>query len=393
MSRTLVSLVSEQTAPNLMLLLDPAFQQADRYLFVSTPQMNEMQQLDYLLDAAKLPASKVQILTVPAFEPARIYQVLEAECPSQDVQYWVNLTGGTKMMALAVWAYFTQPNLQAECFYVSLGENNCRRIFPFQQAEVMPLQYRFSLRTYLTAYGIAEQDNPQAYQRNPSLEAKLFRDTLSAHKPLDSMDEPIWWFANYLEYLRTNVKKPKRPQPHVRLDREPWVVEWLQYIGYQPKQEEIISQTELRYLTSAWFEHYIHDVIADYLKLPSDAIASQAKLYQSSRHWKYSNHEFDVIFLYRNRLYVIECKTAISRNRTQTRRLFDEAIYRLAALKRDFGLNVTVGLVVLTDQLRRRKQFDPAFAKRADLLKVALIDQTLLAAGPAEWVPVLIRQN
>ncbi|MEL7222359.1 MAG: DUF1887 family CARF protein, partial [Bacteroidota bacterium] len=315
-------------------------------------------------------------------------QRLEAECPTENVAYWVNLTGGTKMMALAVWAYFTQTNLRAECFYVSLGENNCRRIFPFQHTEVLPLQYRFSLNTYLTAYGITEQDNPRDYHRNPALETKLFQDTLRAHQPLDSVEEPVWWFANYLEYLRT---KSKRSLPHIKLDREAWIQDWLQYLDYEPQQDDIIGQSELQYLTSAWFEHYIHDVIADYLKLPDDAIASQVKLYRSGQHWKYRNHEFDVIFLYRNRLYVIECKTAISRNRPQTRRLFDEAIYRLAALKRDFGLNVTVGLVVLSDQLRRREQFDPAFAKRADLLKVALIDQALLAAGPAEWVPLLLR--
>lgn len=297
------------------------------------------------------------------------------------------------MMALATWAYFTQNNIQAECFYVPLGENNYRRIFLSQQIEIIPLRYRFNLQTYLTAYGLSKQENPPMYTRNVEVEKRMFDDTIQERLPLAEPAKNSWWFANYLEHIRKRVKKKDRPKPYILLTAEDWIPEWLHYLGYTPKVEDRISQSELRYLISGWFEHYIHDVIAEYLQLPSDAIASQVKLYRSGQAWKYSNHEFDIIFLYRNRVYVIECKTAIRRNRRETHRLFNETIYRLAALKRDFGLNVSVGLVVLSDQLRRRKEIDPVFAKRADLLKVVLIDQPLLVAGPATWVSLLVHQD
>lgn len=393
MSRTLVSLVSEQPAPNLMLILDPAFAQVDRYLFVSTPQMNETQQGQHLLAAAQLPADRVEMITVPAFDPAHIYEKLAASCPPTGEEYWVNLTGGTKMMALAVWAYFSQLPVQAECFYVSLGENSCRRIFPLHRTEVLPLQYRFSLQTYLTAYGITELENPLAYHRDPAVEALLFRDALVAHQPLPAIEQPSWWFANRLEFRLKSGKKVQPTISELPLDAEAWIPDWLRYLGYRPAAEDVISQHELRYLSSSWFEHYVHDAIREHLQLPANALASQVKLYRSGQHWKYSNHEFDVLFLYRNRLFVVECKTAIRRNRPETQRLFNEAIYRLAALKRDFGLNVTVGLVLFTDQLRKKDHLDPAYAKRADLLNVAVIDQPLLAAGPAEWVPMLVQQK
>lgn len=393
MPRTLVSLVSEQPAPNLMLILDPAFTQVDRYLFVSTPRMNETQQGQHLLAAAQLPDDRVEMITVPAFDPAHIYEKLAASCPSTGEKYWVNLTGGTKMMALAVWAYFSQPPMQAECFYVSLGENSCRRIFPLHQTEVLPLQYRFSLQTYLTAYGITEQENPLPYHRDPALEALLFRDALAAHQPLPAIEQPIWWFANRLEFRLKSLQKAQPGTTTLPLDTETWIPDWLNYLGYRPAAEDLINNHELRYLSSGWFEHYVHDAIGAHLHLPADALASQVKLYRSGQDWKYSNQEFDVIFLYRNRIYIIECKTAIRRHRPETKRLFNEALYRLAALKRDFGLNVSVGLVLFTDQLRKKNHLDPAYAQRADLLNVAVIDQPLLAAGPAEWVPMLVQQK
>lgn len=395
MPRILVSLVSEQVAPNVLLILDAEFAGVERYLFVSTAEMEEKNQVQHILTATNLPEEKVLTITVDAYDPRLIHAALAAQCSAEAGQYIVNLTCGTKMMSLGMWSYFSRPEFRAEFFYVSLGENSCRRVFPLEKAEVVPLNYRFSLSTYLTAYGISEQENPLPYQRLPELEGRLFQDHLTARQPVASEPKPVWYFPNHLEFLRTNVKKPRRPLPEVPLSVMPWTVDWLAYLNYPLQDEQAINQHELRYLISGWFEHYVRGEICEQLNLSTTAMASQIKLYRSGQPWKYSNHEFDVMFLYRNRLYIVECKTAIRRNPAQTRRIFNEALYRLAALKRDFGLNVSVALVLLTDQLRiqkgaRKGQPDPRYLRRAELFDVPVIDQPLLAAGPSSWVPLLL---
>lgn len=390
--RTLVSLVSDQPAPNLMLILDPAFAGMDRYLFVSTPRMNAGRQLDNLLAAARLPAHKVERITVPADDPAGIQQVLKEACRPEGESYRVNLTGGTKVMGFALGHFFADNKaFRAEMFYVGLGQNVYRKIYPFDQIATQALTYRFSLSTYLTAYGIQQQEIPVAYHRKLELEQLMFKASLEGNRLPLSEQQAIWWYASHLDDFRRKKLRAKE----IPITAKAWVTEYLDYIGYQTLQEGVLGKEELRYLKSAWLEHYIRELIQQELDLPEDATAVGVKLYPDGSDWKYRNNEFDVLFMYENRLHIVECKTAMRRKREETKVIFNNALYKIAALKRDFGLNVKVSLVTLSDQLREDKKgkrvIIPDYNLRAELFDMPVIDHDMLAATPRMWLPHLLR--
>lgn len=392
MRRVLVSMVSAQPAPNLMLILDPAFAGADLYLFISTPRMNQEQQFEKLLAAAHLPSDKVEKVTVPADDVAGIHEVLSGTCPFDEHFYWLNITGGTKVMGFAIGNYFSNPACTVEMFYVALGNNAYRKIYPPNQAETKPLNYRFTLATYLTAYGIRQKELPVLYNRSYELEQLMMRDCIAGAPIALQVEKPSWWFANHLDALRE-----KSGEDYLVIRAVEWMESWLGYIGYEPLNPQLLTKSELRYLKSAWFEHYIQELILRSLHLVKGSTAVGVKWYRDGADWKYRNNEFDVLFMHENRLHIVECKTAMRRNRRETKMIFNNTLYKIAALKRDFGLNVKVGLVTLSDQLREKKRGGrrpiPDYDVRAELFDMPVIDMDVLSKGEKVWLPHLLRGN
>ena len=60
MEHVLVSIIGDQTAPNLFLIQDEAFQHITRYLFITTQQMEEQQKVDHLIVALRLNRNQYQ---------------------------------------------------------------------------------------------------------------------------------------------------------------------------------------------------------------------------------------------------------------------------------------------------------------------------------------------
>ena len=127
------------------------------------------------------------------------------------------------------------------------------------------------------------------------------------------------------------------------------------------------SIEEINYLTGGWFEEYGYNLIREHIQLNNDRIGLNVQISHAG-----TQNEFDVMFVHENVLYVIECKTAL---KDDGRNLLNDTLYKLSALKKDFGLIVRGYLFTLDKNLRDADgRIKNDYQNRAALLGVRLVD-------------------
>jgi hypothetical protein len=341
MGRILISLISDQTIPNVLFIKEYEGQ-VDSYVFVTTDKMETQGKLLWILKATGITAEQYQKAIVIEDDLISIDRTLNALNLTYEDDYILNLTGGTKIMSIGVYNYFLHRN--SEIYYIPIGKNISRKIFPPVQQREFPITYRTDLITYLTSYGI-EVINADAINHLSKSETftKLFFDrNYSKNKEL----------KNLFDY-KENTKRDSC----IRVEL-PNLFKWLEQIDFPFESRGILSKKEIFYLSGGWLEEYTYTKIKTVLNLSDKDIG----LNISIKRQKVSN-EFDVMFVLNNTIYVFECKTGLTR-----KDLYEEAVYKLAALRKDFGLFVNSYIVTMTEI---RNTF---WKDRATLFNIQLLD-------------------
>jgi len=197
--KTLVLLISEQTIPNYLFI--KTFGPANRYVFISTSRMQNDatgNRNEWIRKAAGLNPSDITTLTVhPEFKDQVVAEL--GKIPWHEYgELVVNLTGGTKMMALAAWDFFRSKT--SEIWYIPLGADAFHRCE--NSNEKVKFQY-LHLDEYLACCGIYESEEhytTETCMHTASMAAKM----LGGH--LSKMHEP-----NLFEQLRQMYRGSKNP--------------------------------------------------------------------------------------------------------------------------------------------------------------------------------------
>lgn len=225
---------------------------------------------------------------------------------SPDDQYLVNLTGGTKMMAIAVWRYFRQfPHVRN--FYIPINKGVYHELFEKEPSKTAEFNYQISVAEYLKIYGIRFEHEKILFTEKDAFD--IFKDVKAGRFDLE--------------------KFPKRRLRKLNM-------------------QDTVKQTHTK-----WFEEYVYYLLKQELKLRDDQIVTGVKLFAINEEKKqeqyYGNdNEVDVLFIYRNRPYLIECKFSIGRENINTH-VLHEHIYKLAAINRRFGLSAQAAIFTLSD--------------------------------------------
>jgi len=122
MKKTLVSLVSEQTIPNVELIKEFG-DETGKHLFISTKKMQN--QLKWIIKSTDI--ENYDTIEVDAFDVIDIENKLnEIEFGNEDII--VNITGGTKLMSLVINEHFKK--LGATIYYLTGHSKTYLKIFP-----------------------------------------------------------------------------------------------------------------------------------------------------------------------------------------------------------------------------------------------------------------------
>lgn len=339
MQTCLVSLVGDQTIPNILVALhfQPQF-----LLLISTLKMERKNKSQAFLNTLKLRGfnytTKHCIVQVQEDSindlQSQVSHWLE-ESP-EDYQFIVNLTGGTKIMSIAAYDLFN--DFGSTMVYVPIHKNEYLIPFPKRRPkQPVPLTERLTVAEYLTSYGVIIeniQDLP-AYLKSTMDRRETTRFMYQHYEEIKPL---LHWFGEHLRPLKPKVVKKGynfcqtfsgANEPQLRL---------LADLGFQKDGDTIskrIQESEWNYLRGGWLEERLFLAVQESLVGITDV---QLGLKVKDAHG--NPNEFDVLFTCENVLYLIECKSleAGQGNASGEGGTVTSFLYKQGTLRQQFGL-------------------------------------------------------
>lgn len=286
MKKVLVSILSDHLVPNYLFIKEMRGQY-NELLFIGTPYTESKAIATHLENALENRKSNIKKVILESDQYQEGVQSLENISLPNDVQYIVNLTGGTKIMSLIVYDFFRK--LNSSFYYIPIGKNTYCNI---EEENMHALQYRISLREYLTLYGLHyECDNT------------LLKDAETTFQFFEKQKKRKF-------YLSDEIKNSQKAE----------------------------TAKDKKYYAGEWFEEYSYLRIKKELNLREQDIAMSLKIYREDS--QNNDNEIDVAFMYENALYIIECKVSMNGYGKEKWQTIEDYLYKLAAISKDFGLIV-----------------------------------------------------
>lgn len=358
MTKYLVSIIGNQTLPNILPIKE-FDNQIHKHIFISTSKVQT--ELTWIKNLCNITENQHINLPVDENDISDIISKLEgiSEQFNNDDLFLVNLTGGNKIMSLGVFQFFSQNNFNSEMFYLNIGSNILRQVYPLVSDEIRdkPLYYRLNVEEFLLCYGASIQNKHE-----------IFTTVMDKHYTQVFFDKqwsknPIIGKLRLEDYQSKGIVFSNIPSP---LRNE--INEFLKLIGFKLKINDRLTAKEVKYLTGGWWEEYCFHYVKDKLNIQAPFIAIGL---QNTK----TNNELDLSFVLNNVLYVFECKTTVF-----SKDDFEDYVYKLAAIKDNKnGFGITVKAYLVTNLFKMtNNQIDATFKKRAEAFNVKLIDKSFL---------------
>ena len=337
MKKILVSLVSEQTTPNILVanLIKPA-----TYWFITTKRMEMEGRTSAIINALSLANNtidecNIQKLSVNQDSFQDCISIMEGliENIDDDVEYIVNITGGNKIMAIAALEVFRNVGQKVMIGYMPLGKNEFLQVYPNKKPlKTYPVNIKLSLQEYLAGYGFTVKNI----------------DHESPGKQVSQHEELSGFILQYYEALKDTLaqlyKELKGPRNKgkkhyfltISYDRvlHDLEMDFFSRLGFAIRQKSVsnnLNKKEIEYLTGGWFEDYVFNKVYQLVKENVLDDCTKSLTIASSTG---SPNELDVAFMKDNVFYHIECKT-LGNEKDQT--IIRDEVYKKGAISSLLG--------------------------------------------------------
>jgi len=354
--KVLVSLVSDQTIPNIEFIKE--FQdKVDCYVFITTEFMESEQKArtNCILAGANIPNVNITRVIVRDDSMSDINAKL-LNLDKSDA-FVVNLTGGTKMMSIATYDFFRDKN--ARIYYKPIRSN---KIISIEDDSIFKeINTKLTVNDYLLSYGV-ESTSATSFE-DKKITKKMFDGFIDGSLDFRLIETLRVYYRNRKpRYTISNIEHNTKDEKRIEN-----LSEFLLSVGFCEKDEPgaVITKNEIAFLTGGWYEEMCFYYFKDKLVLSDGAIQLGVKLKKSEN---VLDNDLDVVFVYNNNLYVVECKTAMSTNGKVSTALFNETIYKASALRAKFGLSVKNLLLTLSTM--EHKTID--YEDRARVMNISL---------------------
>lgn len=315
----LISLLSEHLLPNYLFIKEMEGKY-DELLFITTSRMKESATGRRLEKALGIPTDNVKRIEVSEDSLESLLSTLEAEGFGKENDYIVNLTGGTKIMSLGVYDFFS--NYTSSFYYIPIGKNTIKNV---RTSEDLVLRYRANVYEYLTLYGLS-----YSYDQN-------------LHKSSEAT------YDLFQRFKAVNFNRKRLPEIY---------------------NAHSFDRSDSKYYSGLWFEEYTYLRIKEEKALKKDFICKGACLYREES-GNTADNEIDVMYMDENRLYIIECKVSmIGMPGLGGTKLLEQYMYKLAAISKDFGLVVNSYIFTLHNFHRITPASRMAMEKRMRILGI-----------------------
>jgi Domain of unknown function (DUF1887) len=363
-------LVSEQAAANLLPALDPAMKPREAVLLGSQKRAHRAKSLHAVLQENGI---KTQTVPLPdehnmaALETTLVNIATQREGQS----ILLNVTGGNKLMALAAQAVAQAADWPA--FYVDVDTDQIIWLDKTRPAQALTQQLR--LRHYLRGYGftLAEGiERPQPNAAWQTLQHELINDVGSLEEAIGQLN----FLSQEAERSLRATLNP-RQRDHHGLDALLRKFEQAQVLKRQGDQLNFATEAARSFANGGWIEDHVYQTVG---QVTGDlAIRDKAANLQVLGESGQPN-EIDVAFMARNRLFMIECKTA---RMNQADLKANDTLYKLKENCSRIGGTGTRGMLATYRPLRDSEQ---RLAKALNIEVVAGRDLNRLGERLKQWV-------
>jgi hypothetical protein len=350
--KILINLISEQQIPNILFIKENP--NVDKYIFITTEKMQSEKQVAKITNTLNIPEQKIEEIKVNQEDYFDIIEKLKSIKYDGTDEILVNITGGNKIMALAVYDFFTRITPKTSIYYLPFEKNEFLKIHP--DKEKKEIKTKLTLKEYLFSYTYKEKGNEPYIFNNKSLYG------------FETSKKMLEKYMNYQFDREITEKLRQKRRNGIDIDDE--IRSFLDKLDFEPKDEMRLNKYEVRYLTGGWLEELLYYQIKEILKIDDKYISLSVN---SRNTEEQSPNDFDVMCCYNNKLYIFECKTSLNEGDKKLG-LFNDTIYKIAALIKDKGLSAEPFLVT-TDRnlIDENGKIKEDYGKRAKFHHVKII--------------------
>lgn len=357
---THLCLVSAQSTPNLIPVMDSAFAPRRVVLAVS-PDMQARG--DWLLAVMRRHHISVEILKVPnAYDFNGCWDVFFDWLTAQSDVVALNITGGTKVMAMAAQDVFRE--MQKPIFYINVENDSVLRLDRGEQP--FALATKIKLREYLESHGY-EVNHDANSKPSISGDQRDFVDRLAYESVRlgDGLGK-LNWLAQQAKGNLTSPELDASQHDSKALDELISMFSMAEWLTHKNNKLQFPNEAARKFVNGGWLEFLVYQALSSLsseMRFADYAIGLEVTAADGK-----TKNELDVAVLYKNTLHIIECKSAnMTSNGKAEESSGTEALYKLEALRDIGGLRTKALLVDFRGGLR------DADKRRAAQMKLGVI--------------------
>lgn len=329
-----ICIVSAQPIPNLLpILLD----QPDKVILIESIEMKlAAERLERILSSYESIEEVMKKYIESAFDFDIIAEVCEEIINSHDnAEFILNVTGGTKIAALAAFQTFSFSDSKRNSIKIIYCDTTNDTILQLEpEIAKTPIRTnKLKVHDYLAAYGFLQisSGRPAAGMRRrsghlPALATLLIQDVQLLSSLNSALQEAL---AAPVQKNACNLDLNRFGEKGNRL------ASILQNCGCAEQTTStnlnIQGRDNIFFCGGGWLEEYTYLKIRD-LNIPGMDLAINVKVEWDGKTKETTQNEFDILFTHRNRLHTISCKTANLERETASGLRGTEAIYELDSL-------------------------------------------------------------
>ena len=334
-------LISDQAAPTLLPILDGDFKPKEAVFLVSDKMKNNAEALSKIFNEKGVKTTSVRVENIYDFQAMEVLFIdLLDRYSEQNIA--LNVTGGTKLMAIVAQNTFAMAD--KPIFYIDSDNNQILFISRDESNRSIPnknLNCNIDIKTYLSAYGMTFKGG----------KSSVSTDRLLSHfepfvKNYDKYKDNIPLLNYYASESERSKFKITLDDKHKKIHSFFNLLEELHHrdlVDFDHQLIDFRDRTHKELLNGIWLEELTYKAIEDIKSIQDKAMSLEVgnTAYDENKdHYDIKNqgnqNEFDIAFLAKNRLHIIECKTQVMNKSGGIKS--EDILYKLEALKNYGGL-------------------------------------------------------
>ncbi len=349
--KTIVNIVSAQTLPNYLFVKE-MYNEVNKIIWIATPKVD----IEYECLIKSIPNINHEKIYIEKeyqensnyIEKLLLNNITEEEC------FLINLTGGTKLISLSVYNFFKkQYEKQSKFYYISIDKKNT--IINIDSQEEISIKYRVSIDEYFKLYNLRKKEETA----EPYLsfnEAKYMYSLLD--KNIYKKEEISTLREGYFKGKK-KYKDDLKPT-YINDLKDTTIKNFIIENKFPTKEKDKISKYDVKYIVGGWLEDLIYYITKENEK-PNNILVG-FHIYKGDN--EQSSQELDVVYTKDNVLYIRECKTSF-----ETEKIFNEIIYKAAAIKTLFGISMKSSIYCCREKLDEDEKNERKIEKMNETLQ------------------------